>query len=190
MKWLAGEGSRQGKAFELRSLVRPAIFVPETKTIRELLTELLTRRVHIAMVADEYGGTAGLVTIEDIVEEVFGDIQDEYEAPANDRPEVTIDEGARTAEIDARTYIEDVNAQVRHMGWELPASEEYDTVGGFVTVTLGRIPTMGESFAQNGHVVTILAAEPTRVTKVRVQFGDAHEHAGQANAVAPASQES
>ncbi|HYE02480.1 MAG TPA: CNNM domain-containing protein, partial [Phycisphaerales bacterium] len=81
MLWLAGDGSRAGPSgtpFDLRSILRPAFFVPETKTVRELLRELLEKKVHIAMVADEYGGTSGLVTIEDIVEEIVGEIRDEY----------------------------------------------------------------------------------------------------------------
>ncbi len=170
MKWLAGDGRATGKAFDLKRLVRPAFFVPETKTIRELLPELLKKRVHIAMVADEYGGTAGLVTIEDIIEEVFGDIQDEYEEPTEETPEVSVDIGGRTAEIDARAYIEDVNDQIKQLGVELPESEDYDTVGGFVTVTLGRIPAAGETFSHEKVLVTVLAAEPTRVTRVRVQL--------------------
>jgi putative hemolysin len=170
MKWLAGEArSGHGKGFDLKSLLRPAFFVPETKTIRELLPELLSKRVHIAMVADEYGGTAGLVTIEDIVEEVFGDIQDEYEAPEEQAAEVKVDAAARAAEIEARAYIEDVNAEIKPLGVELPESEDYDTVGGFVTVTLGRIPSAGESFANGKLLITVLGAEPTRVTRVRVQ---------------------
>jgi putative hemolysin len=170
MKWLAGEArSGHGKGFELKTLLRPAFFVPETKTIRELLPELLSKRVHIAMVADEYGGTAGLVTIEDIIEEVFGDIQDEYEAPEEQAAEVKVQVDAKTAEIDARAYIEDVNAEIRSLGVELPESEDYDTVGGFVTVTLGRIPATGETFTNGKLLVTVLGAEPTRVTKVRVQ---------------------
>lgn len=169
MKWLAGEGSRTGKPFNLRALLRPAIFVPETKTIRELLPELLSKRVHIAMVADEYGGTAGLITIEDIIEEVFGDIHDEYEIPEEQVAEVKVDREAGHAEIDARAYIRDVNASLAPLGIELPESEDYDTVGGFVTVTLGRIPGAGESFPHDNMLVTVLAAEPTRVSRVRLQ---------------------
>ncbi len=169
MKWLAGEGSRGGKTFDLRSLLRPALFFPETKTIRELLPELIGKRVHIAMVADEYGGTAGLVTIEDIIEEVFGDIQDEYEQPDESSAEVRVDGAARTAEIEGRAYIEDVNPLLREIQVQLPVSEEYDTVGGFITATLGRIPGEGETFAHEQANYTVLAAEPTRVTRVRVQ---------------------
>jgi CBS domain containing-hemolysin-like protein len=169
MKWLAGEGRNTGKAFDLKRLLRPAFFVPETKTIRELLPELLKKRVHIAMVADEYGGTAGLVTMEDIIEEVFGDIQDEYEEPEEETPEVKVDLAEQTAEIDARAYIDDVNNKIEPLNIELPESDEYDTVGGFVTVTLGRIPNAGETFTSERLLVTVLGAEPTRVTRVRVQ---------------------
>lgn len=172
MRWLAGEGSRGGKTFNLRQILRPAIFVPETKTVRELLQELLEKRVHIAIVADEYGGTAGLVTIEDIVELVFGDIQDEYEVPQAEPDDVSLDHGKGEATVDARAYIADVNAELKSVGLELPESEDYDTVGGFVTVTLGRIPTKGETIPlafEHGPsaTVTILEAEPTRVKRVR-----------------------
>ncbi|MFZ2874697.1 MAG: hemolysin family protein [Phycisphaerales bacterium] len=171
MKWLAGEGSRTGKPFNLKALLRPAIFVPETKTVRELLPELLSKRVHIALVADEYGGTSGLVTIEDIIEEVFGDIQDEYENVEDQQTGVKIDTARRSAEIDARAYISDVNDALLPLGLELPASEDYDTVGGFVTVTLGRIPGAGEAFHHDGMEIRVLEAEPTRVMKVEVLGG-------------------
>jgi len=170
MRWLAGDGggSRTGKTFELKSLLRPALFVPESKTVRELLPELLGKRVHIAMVADEYGGTAGVVTIEDIIEEVFGDIQDEYEEPGEHAAEVKLDGNA--AEIDARAYIEDANEALAPLAIELPESEDYDTVGGFVTVTLGRIPQAGETMNLGRLLVTVLGAEPTRITRIKVEL--------------------
>lgn len=171
MRWLAGESSRGGKTFDLKRLLRPAIFVPETKTIRDLLPELIHKRVHIAMVADEYGGTAGLVTFEDIVEEIFGDIQDEYELPEADLEEIKVDLATGTAEIDARAYVGDVNEALKPLHVEIPESEDYDTVGGFVTVTLGRIPTAGESFRPREESPvswSVLSAEPTRVTRVKV----------------------
>jgi CBS domain containing-hemolysin-like protein len=182
MRWLAGDsggGSRMGKTFDFRELLRPCIFVPETKTIRELLPELLSKRVHIAMVADEYGGTAGLVTIEDIVEEVFGDIQDEYEKPEDTGSDIHINERERSAEVDARTSIEDANVALREIDVALPVSEDYATVAGFVTVSLGRIPLAGETFHFNGSgKAIVLAAEPTRVTRVRLEFANAREGAG------------
>jgi CBS domain containing-hemolysin-like protein len=170
MRWLAGEGSRGGKTFNLRELVRPPVFVPETKTIRELLRELLQKRVHIAVVADEFGGTAGLVTVEDIMEELVGDITDEYEAPEAEQEELTIRPESLSAELDGRAYLDDVNDRLdAALGVELPESEDYDTVGGFVMVTLGRIPAVGETFTTAGLKVTVLAAEPRRVKRVRVE---------------------
>jgi CBS domain containing-hemolysin-like protein len=175
MRWLAGDGSRGGRTFNLRPILRPALFVPETKTVRELLGELLQKRVHIAIVADEFGGTAGLVTIEDIIEEVFGDIQDEYETPGGEVEDVEVDSARGEAVVDARAYIKDVNDELRALGIELPESEEYDTVGGFVTLTLGRIPPAGETFQHGMVEVRVLDAEPTRVTRVKLTHRDADE---------------
>jgi CBS domain containing-hemolysin-like protein len=169
MRWLAGE-SRSGKSFDLREVLRPPVFVPETKTIRELLRELLQKRVHIAVVADEFGGTAGLVTVEDIMEELVGDISDEYEVPAETPEEIVIRPAERLAELDGRAYIDSVNDRLRSaFGVTLPESEDYDTVAGFVVVTLGRIPAVGESFVADGMRVTVLAAEPRRVKRVKVE---------------------
>ena len=169
MRWLAGEGSRAGKGFDLRALLRPAVFVPESKTLRELLGELLAKRVHIAIVADEYGGTSGLVTIEDIVEEVFGEIQDEYERPEEDASTIRIAPGSSFAEFDARIYLADANDALEQLDVELPESEDYDTVGGFITATLGRIPTAGEVLRIDGAQITVIAAEATRVGRIRIE---------------------
>lgn len=186
MRWLAGEG-RAGKSFELKTVLRPAQFVPETKTIRELLAELMEKKVHIAMVADEYGGVAGLVTIEDILEEIVGPIQDEYEHGQEELPEVIVDETARSAEIDARAYIEDANHAVRSLGIEIPPSEDYDTVGGFVTVSSGRIPTAGEQLRIGDILVTVLDAEPTRVTRIRIEGAPEAAHSSDESVdIAPA----
>ncbi len=170
MRWLAGESARAGRTFDLRALLRPPVFVPETKTIRELLRELLQKRVHIAVVADEFGGTAGLVTVEDIMEELVGDISDEYEVPDEAQEEILVRAEVRAAELDGRAYIDSVNDRLRAaFGVQLPESEDYDTVAGFVVVTLGRIPAVGESFVTDGLRVTVLAAEPRRVKRVRVE---------------------
>lgn len=173
LKWLAGAGgSRAGKTFELRNLLRPAIFVPESKTIRELLEEMLAKRVHISIVLDEYGGTAGVVTLEDIVEEFFGDVQDEYEKP-EDVPGTKTDEIRRFAELDGRAYIVDANAALEPLGLAIPEHEDYTTVGGFITVTVGRIPETGErlelSVGASHMLITILESEPTRLVRVRIE---------------------
>ena len=170
LRWLAGDGVRvTGKPFELKSILRPAYFVPETKTIRELLQELVDKKVHVAMVADEYGGTSGLVTLEDIVEEIFGEIQDEYEQAEDDAAEIHVDPSERTADLDARAYIRDANAELKALGVELPEGEDYDTVGGLVVTSLGRIPEVGESLRVGPVLVTVMEAEPTRVNRVRLE---------------------
>jgi putative hemolysin len=166
LRWMStGDASRP---FSLQSILRPAVFVPETKTVRELMAELLTEKVHIALVIDEYGGTAGLVTFEDIVEEIFGEIQDEYEDAEEQRPEVVLDESERSATIDARMHVDDANDGLEPIRLEIPEHEDYDTVGGFVTVHLGRIPRAGESFVAGPLAVEVLDAEPTRVVRVRI----------------------
>jgi CBS domain containing-hemolysin-like protein len=167
LRWIRQHGG-DGHAFVLREILRPVSFVPETKTVRELLTQLLAEKVHIAMVADEYGGTSGLVTMEDIVEEIFGDIQDEYETAEDAVGGVEIDEADKSARIDARTPIDDANDELEDLGVELPESDDYDTVAGFVSATLGRIPEIGEVFEHGKARVEILEAEPTRVVRVRV----------------------
>ncbi len=169
MKWLAGDKTRAGTTFDFRKLLRPALFVPETKTIRELLSDLIEKKVHIALVADEYGGTAGLVTIEDIVEQIIGDIRDEYEPTLADSPDVEIDPSKRFAEVDARVYIHEANNELREVGVELPPGEEYETVGGYVTVSLGRIPQSGEVVRLDGIVMTVLEAEPTHIERLRIE---------------------
>ena len=174
LTWISIEGGGGDRAsFDLRSLLREANFVPETKTVRELLAELLAKRVHIAIVADEYGGTAGLVTIEDIVEEVFGEIQDEYEKPDDEPPGVSINVEKREAEIDARADIDDVNDELEAIGVSLPESEEYETVAGYIVTALGRIPVKGDTLTHGGTVITVLEAEATRVNRVRLVVVDA-----------------
>ena len=155
--------------FDLKSILRPPTFVPETKTVRELLAQLLLEKVHIAIIIDEYGGTSGLVTMEDIVEEIFGEIQDEYEKPEDDPTGVEINDAATLAEIDARTEIDDANDDLESLGLEFPESDDYDTVAGYINTTLGRIPEQGEQVTQHNMNITILEAEPTRVLRIAVE---------------------
>lgn len=188
LRWMAQDSDANGEPFSLRPLLRHATFVPETKTVRELLVELLANRVHIAMVADEYGGTSGLVTIEDIVEEIFGEIEDEYEKQDDERPSIDIDPEARAAEVDARKYIDDANDQLKSIGLELPEHEDYDTVGGFVVVTLGHIPTVGETLRHEGATITVLEAEQTRVLRIRVESAQPEEDGqGESSEATPAA---
>lgn len=190
LRWIVEHGSENDERFTLRDVVRPATFVPETKTVRELLTDLLAAKVHIAIIADEYGGTSGLVTIEDIIEEIVGEIQDEYEPEEEGESPVVVDLEARRADIDARTEIDDANDELDVLGIELPENNDYDTVGGFVVVQMGRIPEVGDRFEHGRLIVTVLEAEPTRVARVRIEVASqddaAKEPAPQSSSEQPA----
>jgi len=182
LRWMSA--CAPDEPFSLREILRPAVFVPETKTIRELMGELVSQKVHIAIVIDEYGGTAGLVTFEDIVEEIFGEIHDEYEDAQRETPVIEIHEAEREATIDARMRIDDANDALEEIKLEIPEHEDYDTVAGFVTVRLGRIPEAGEMFQADGLSVAVLEAEPTRVVRVRVKPKPAEEPAASADETA------
>ncbi len=146
----------------LKEVMRPAPFIPETKNVRELLHEFQTQKVHMAIVLDEYGGTAGLVTIEDILEELVGEIVDEYD---QDEPEPLTRIDDDTMEIDAKVRIDEINEE---LNIELPESESYDTIGGFVFSTMGRIPESGDSCQHENVNIRIVHAEPRRIKRLRV----------------------
>jgi len=156
---------------DLKTLLRKPFFVPETKLLDDLLREFKARKFHIAVVLDEYGGTAGLVTIEDVLEEIVGDIADEH-----DRAEPAlmnrIDE--RTSEVDGRLHVDDLNDA---MSLAIPEDEDYDTVAGFVFSQLGRIPTPEETLESHGARFTILDATERRISRLKVEVLD-HAKAG------------
>lgn len=156
-------------AFQLKPVLRKALFVPESKPVNELLIELQAKKVHMAIVLDEYGGTTGLVTLEDVVEEIVGEIEDEYEPADETPPVISVDHESRTAEIEARAYIRDVNEALEAIDLELPENEDYDTLGGYVLSVLGHIPEVGESFHRTTHAVRVLDAEPTRVNRLLIE---------------------
>ncbi len=162
-KDLLNEIGKDTGAFRLRERMRAAYFVPESKPLRDLLHEFQNQKLHFAVVLDEYGGTAGIVTIEDILEELVGDIADEYEKTPSESFR-KVDETA--FEVDARMYIDDVNSELEI---ELPEDEDYDTVGGFVFSHLGYIPKTGETFVFKGLKFTIAAAGPRSVKRIRIR---------------------
>jgi CBS domain containing-hemolysin-like protein len=151
--------------FKLRDKIRDAYFVPETKLLRVLLHEFQNQKLHIAIVLDEYGGTAGIVTLEDILEELVGEITDEYEKTPT-KPVRRIDQN--TIEADARTYVDDLNDE---FDLNLPEDEDYDTIGGFVFSHLGYIPKTGETFDYENLKFTITSAETRRIRRVRIEKG-------------------
>ena len=145
---------------EVRQLVRPAYFVPETKRLDDLLHELQQQRVHMAIVLDEYGSVAGLVTIEDLVEEIIGDIQDEY-----DREELLFERLSDNEFIvDAKISLDELNEE---LGTDL-TSEDYDTLGGFIYAQLDKIPTIGDTVRYDGLRFTVLGTKGRRITKVKI----------------------
>lgn len=175
-----GDGTQGAEPFDLAAVVREPFMVPESKSIQDLLAEFKAKKVHVAIVLDEYGGTAGLVTIEDIIEELVGEIQDEYE-PNESEPEIKrCDDGSY--DVDARVEIDDFCDE---LDVRLPEDRDYDTVGGFVFAALGHIPTEGESFEHSDLRVTVTGAERNRVTRVRVErlepAAPSGERAGDAN---------
>ncbi|HLL89615.1 MAG TPA: hemolysin family protein, partial [Tepidisphaeraceae bacterium] len=152
------------ETFDMRAAMRPPLFVPETKPLRDLLTDFRLQKVHVAIVSDEYGGTAGLVSIEDLLEEIVGDIADEHE-PAEPAMLRKLDD--QTWEADARVYLDELN---RVVGLSLPEDAGYDTLGGFVSTTLGKIPADGTVFEYETVKYTILDAEPQKVNRVKIEL--------------------
>jgi putative hemolysin len=163
--------------FDIKKVMRKAIFVPDSKTVRDLLREFKKQKTKIAIVLDEYGGTAGVVTTNDIYEELVGDIEDE-EDTASEPPEIVkID--ADTIEIDARLRVDEFNDQF-HLN--LPDSDGYDTMGGFILNKVGRIPKRGDQLSVEGLQVTVLDADERRINRLRVRIqrasGAARESSG------------
>lgn len=155
--------------FRLKPILRRPVWVPKNKPLTELMYELRIRKVHLAIVLDEYGGTSGLVTFEDLLEEIVGDIQDEYEPIDETLPAIDVDKAAGAAELDARARIVDANEALEQLLVQIPEGDEYDTVGGFVLARLGHIPVAGETVEDGLIRVVVLEAEPMRVKKVRVE---------------------
>jgi len=145
----------------LQDLIRPAKFVPGSKTVNLILRELQQEKVAMAIVVDEYGGTEGLLTMEDILEEIVGEITDEYD-PEN--PPTVIREQSGSALVDAKMILEDVNAT---LSLSLPV-DEYETLGGYVYGLLGRVPAQGESIEVDGLRLEVAGVDRQRITSVRL----------------------
>jgi len=149
------------EGIKVGDVMREAYFIPESKRADELLRDLQRQRVHMAIVVDEFGGTAGIVTIEDVLEEIVGEIQDEYdvEAPLIERV------SAEEAIVDGRISLEEI-ADIFGVSLE---DEETSTIGGLVQAHLGHIPQPGESVTVDGLEVTVLEIDGNRVRKLRVR---------------------
>jgi len=158
--------SQDDEHIDFTALARPAAYVPETKLVDDLLAEMRTARRHIAIVVDEYGGTAGLVTIEDLVEEIVGEIEDEYDVEESLVEPVEGEAGLRAFRIDGRVTMDDLRDLFDMSDREEEDEEAYDTVGGFIVHRVGRIPLVGTEIAFRDVTLQVLAADSRRVSKV------------------------
>ena len=156
-------GLRATPANTVKEIARPAFFVPGTREVEDVLTDMKRQKVHLAIVLDEFGGTAGLVTMEDLLEEIVGPIYDEYDRPAAPAPKAAAGAGG-TPLIAGSAEIRDVN---RQFGLALDDSD-YTTIGGFLFGSLGRLPKIGDRVAVSGAAFEIVEMDGRRVGKARV----------------------
>ena len=161
----------QASSASVQRVMRPALFIPESKTLEELLSEFQQRRVQLAVVVDEYGGVSGLVTIEDLLEEIVGEIQDEFDAG---EPEIE-NVGEREFLIDARVGIDELN-ELLNVSVE---GDGFDTLGGFVYHHLGKIPSTGDAVEYDDLRIEVVSTVGRRVKRLRVTHsGEHHNHTG------------
>jgi magnesium and cobalt transporter len=152
-----------GEEFNVRDMLRPAIFVPEAKRLNVLLRDFRSNRNHIALVVDEYGGVSGMVTIEDVLEQIVGDIEDEYDF--DEEEDNIIAEAAGRYRVKADTEIADFNAA---LGTEF-SDEEYDTVGGLVLKAAGQLPKRGDHIHIADLMFTVLRVDSRRLYSMLVE---------------------
>ena len=150
---------------DIRKIARPPVYVPETMAVDELLHQMQTTKRHIAIVVDEYGGTAGLITLEDVVEEIVGEIQDEYDTEES-LVEAIESDGQRAFRLDGRVSMDDLRDLFDLPDTEEEDEEAYDTIGGFIVHRVGRIPLPGAEVPFKDVMLKVEAAEPRRVAKV------------------------
>lgn len=155
------DDEKVASAVTLADIIHSPVYVPETKNVDDLLEEFRLNSIHIAVIIDEYGGTAGIVTIEDILEEIVGEIRDEYDQEEDEHAHVENSDGSIT--IDARLPIDETNEL---LGLSISDDEEYDTLGGYVIAELGHIPKPDEILELAKHDIVVLEADARRVTKL------------------------
>jgi len=151
-------------AMQISRIMRDVLVVPETKVLTEMLEEFQERKRHLAVVVDEFGSTAGVVTVEDILEQVVGDIEDEFDIPPPDQPE--LEEGKIALVLEGGVGIRDLESQYQ---LTLPRDGVFETLAGFILARLQKIPRVGEGFDFEGHRYTVEEMEGHRIAKVRVE---------------------
>lgn len=152
-----------GEEFEVRDMLRPAVFVPESKRLNVLLRDFRSKRNHIALVVDEYGGVCGMVTIEDVLEQIVGEIEDEYDFDEDEDNIIPVGKGSWR--IKAATEIADLNTA---LGSDF-SDEECDTVGGLVLKAAGQMPKRGERIMIDGMIFTVLRVDSRRLYSLLVE---------------------
>jgi magnesium and cobalt transporter len=153
-------------AIDLRPLVRPAVFIPETKRLNVLLHDFRSSRNHLAIVVDEHGGISGLVSMEDVLEQIVGDIEDEYD---EDAEKTIFQTGTNSWRAMGITEIDVFN---RSFNTDLP-HDDYDTLGGWLAAELGRIPRRGDSISHQGLNITVVGADAKRALWLHIQHDSA-----------------
>ena len=147
----------------VKEFVRKAYFVPETKSIIKILEDFKTQKVHMAVVIDEYGGTVGVVTIEDLIEEIFGEIRDEYD---KEEEESIKEKAPDIYEVDAMLDIETIN---KELDIELPESEDYESLGGLILNELDKVAEVGDTVFIGNVELKVLEIQKMRVSKVLIK---------------------
>jgi CBS domain containing-hemolysin-like protein len=154
--------AQRASGLKVRHLMREVLFVPETKTVADLLAEFQARKRHLAVVVDEFGSTSGLVTVEDVLEQLVGELEDEFDLVT--RPAVSLASGAVV--LDGSSNVRDLEVQYDIV---LPRDQGFETLGGFAMAQLGRIPKGGEVFEYNGRRYTVLQMEGRRIARMRIE---------------------
>ena len=160
---------QRSPGLNIRALLRPATFVPETKRVSDLLKEFQRKQVQLAIVVDEYGGTAGLATLEDLLEEIVGEIRDEYD----DESDAILDEGNGSFLVSGKVDVDEVAQRLKVQ----IEREGFETVGGYLLSHIGRVPLIGERFDIDSLRVEVLDAERRRINKVRISKSEGVEAA-------------
>lgn len=151
---------KDGKV-RLKELTKKAFFIPTTKTLVEVLEDFKRKRTHIAIIVDEYGGTEGIVTIEDVIEEIVGEIQDEFDQ----EDEVIQQIGEKVYDIRSDISIEEVNDEFEI---DIPLSEEYDTISGYIQDELGKVAEEGDQVRGTNFILKVMEVDNKRIEKIRV----------------------
>ena len=161
----------------IRTIKRPVLYVPPSMLAQDLLRRMQARRIHMAIVVDEYGGTDGLVTIEDLIEPIVGDIEDEHDELEDDLKRVELDGGKICWDADARMSIDDFEEAIGRDFASHDEEEEVDTLGGLVFTLAGRVPERGEIIVHpQGVEMEVIAADPRRVKRLRVTLLKTDNH--------------